>query len=86
MSFKIIKNKIIEDSLRKNNRQYLLGDLKCPQDLNYIFDNNNEIGISDIKEYQVDIAHYHSVCTEYQYVIKGNTKYLDFYAILLHSI
>ena len=64
--------------MRKNNkRQYLLGDLQLPQDLDFIKDKEIEVGLSKYNKYTVEIPHFHTVCTEYQYVLEGKTKYLD---------
>ena len=77
MAIQIIKKDIIEKAFENNDRQYMIGNLKVPQELEFIFDENVEMGISDIKHYQVDKVHYHSNCKEYQYIISGKNKYLD---------
>lgn len=73
----ILKNYEILKSLVDNSRQYLVGDLKIPQKLNFIFDTNIEIGITDYSEYQSELPHTHSVAYEYQYMLSGHTFYLD---------
>ena len=73
----IIRNRYIKSLLLKFQRQYLVGNLLMPQELQNINDDNVEVGITYCKKYKVDAAHYHTACTEYQYVIAGKSKYLD---------
>lgn len=75
--FKMLSNKNIEKSLHGNTRQYLAGQLKLPQILDHIDDPNIEIGITDYDEYFIEQPHWHKVAYEYQYVLSGETKYLD---------
>ena len=67
----------IRTALQGNTRQYLVGQLKLPQSLSHIDDGNIEIGITDYKEYTSEPPHSHKVAFEYQYMISGETKYLD---------
>lgn len=75
--FKMLSNENIEKSLQGNTRQYLVGQLKLPQELEHIDDQNIEIGITDYNEYFIEQPHWHKVAYEYQYVISGETKYLN---------
>lgn len=67
----------IEKVLGHVSRQYLVGDLKKPQELGFVRDNNLEIGITDYSEYTTEAVHYHTEATEYQYMISGWTQYMD---------
>jgi 8-oxo-dGTP diphosphatase len=77
MGFKRIEGSKIEYSLQSSNRQYMVGNLGLPQILEHIHDDNLEIGISDYKAASSEAAHMHSKATEYQYVLKGLTEYMD---------
>ena len=72
-----ISNDKIEKSLKTVTRQYLAGNLSRPQELEYVNDNNLEIGITDYDEYYTEVVHYHTKATEYQYMLSGWTKYMD---------
>jgi len=65
MGFKQIKNTAIESSLASIDRQYLLGRLGRPQELQHIDDEDIEIGISDYKEARYEDAHSHVRAKEY---------------------
>lgn len=67
----------IEESLVGVTRQYLVGDLKRPQKLPHIKDENLEMGITSYSEGGIEGPHYHSTATEYQYVLSGSTTYFD---------
>ena len=73
----VINAKSIEDSLACVNRQYLVGKLSIPQELDYLSDDNVEVGITLYKEDIIEKPHYHSAATEYIYVLEGETKYID---------
>lgn len=75
--FKKLTATAIKDALIGTTRQYLVGNLKLPQELGHIDDTNIEIGITDYKEYSIEAPHWHKVAYEYQYMISGETKYLD---------
>lgn len=77
MSIEVLKNTQIETALDESGRQYLAGDLKRMQKITAIFDSAVEAGISKYAHDKADAAHYHAVCTEYQYVLEGRSKYLD---------
>lgn len=76
-SFDIIYSKEIDEAFKIEKRQYLTGNLKIPQILNHINDNNVEIGISRYKDYGVEVPHYHTEVSEYHIILKGATKYVD---------
>ena len=75
--FKHLEAKDIVSSLENTTRQYLVGQLKLPQILSHYGDENVEIGVTSYKEYTVELPHWHTVAYEYQYMISGETKYLD---------
>ena len=75
--FKKLMASAITDALKGTTRQYLVGNLKLPQELDYIDDSNIEIGVTDYKQYTVEAPHWHKAAFEYQYMLKGETKYLD---------
>ena len=77
MEIKIISQKEINESLKDSTRQYLVGNLQKPQILKHIHDENVEVGFSRCNSFSSPASHYHIVCTEYQYIINGKTKYLD---------
>lgn len=72
-----INNKDIESSLTDNTRQYFAGHLSKPQNLEYIDDEQIEIGITSYSDFTCEKPHYHTQATEYQYMISGMTEYLD---------
>lgn len=74
---KKISNEAIESVLGNNMRQYLVGDLKKPQELEYIFDNKIEVGISLYKEFTSDAPHVHEFVTEYQMILQGYSEIKD---------
>lgn len=75
--FKLIKNLSIRQSLENTTRQYLVGNLKKPQILDFIKNEDVEIGITSYKDYNSELPHKHNVAVEYQYMISGRTQYLD---------
>lgn len=72
-----IRKTEIEDSLAHSTRQYLAGDLKLPQQLGFLFDKNVEIGINKYEHYRWEQPHYHTITSEYCYILSGETKYID---------
>lgn len=74
---KIIRSDAIDKSLLNNNRQYLVGNLSLPQELEHIMDEKLEIGITSYTEFKSELPHYHTQAYEYQYLISGRTEYLD---------
>ncbi|MDD3040621.1 cupin domain-containing protein [Bacteroides sp.] len=75
--FKKLTATSINDAIKSTTRQYLAGHLNLPQELDHIDDTNIEIGITDYKEYTIEAPHCHKVAYEYQYMISGETKYLN---------
>jgi quercetin dioxygenase-like cupin family protein len=73
----IIKNDKILKALEGTTRQYLVGKLSKPQELEYIEDEKLEIGITSYNEYNSEMPHYHTQAYEYQYIVRGMTEYLD---------
>lgn len=71
-----IKNEDIENVLKSVSRQYLVGNLKKPQKMDFIRDEHLEIGITNYDKYTTEVAHYHTEAVEYQYMLSGWTKYL----------
>lgn len=52
--FDVICSNEIDKAFVKEERQYLTGNLKLPQVLNFIKDNNVEIGMSRYKDYKIE--------------------------------
>lgn len=75
--FDIIYSEEIDKAFESEQRQYLTGNLKLPQVLTNIKDENVEIGISRYKEYNVEQPHYHTHVSEYHIIISGETKYVN---------
>ena len=75
--FDVICSNEIDKAFVKEERQYLTGNLKLPQVLNFIKDNNVEIGMSRYKDYKIENPHYHTEVAEYHLIIKGETKYVN---------
>ncbi len=67
----------IERSLAHSTRQYLAGDLKLPQQLAFLRDEEIEAGISSYPCYKWEQPHYHTLTSEYCYILSGETKYVD---------
>lgn len=67
----------IEDALTHSTRQYLTGNLKLPQELRFIRDTAIESGISSYPAYKWEQPHYHTVTSEYCYILAGETKYVN---------
>ncbi len=67
----------IRSSLKDTTRQYFAGDLQKPQNLVFLRRDDIEIGITDYKDYNEEQPHFHTVVTEFQYMIDGWTKYKD---------
>jgi len=67
----------ITNALSDNTRQYLIGNLKLPQELEHIQDSDLEIGITDYKQATSEAPHTHTRAKEYQYMIGGRTEYLN---------
>lgn len=67
----------IQAALKKQECVYLCGDLKLPQVLKEIKDDKIEIGYCSYEKYEAKLPHFHPLVTEYQYLLKGECKYLD---------
>ena len=76
-SFSILQNSEIMNALRNHHRQYLVGTLQNPQDLNHISDTEIEVGITSYQEWAIEPTHFHTRNTEYMYMLEGETKYLN---------
>lgn len=72
-----IRNKEITKVFEETTRQYLVGNLGRPQELNHFQDDKLEIGITSYKEPNCEAPHYHTQAYEYQYIISGETEYID---------
>ena len=72
----IIRGNDLDKALESAYRVYLCGDLKKPQDLKWIHDENVEMGISYYKEFTADQPHYHLHATEYNFILEGKSKFL----------
>lgn len=73
----IIREGVISETLKKNHRQYLVGDLKQAQELQHLQDKNVEVGITEYKTFGWEKPHYHPIVCEYQMVLEGVAKYVD---------
>jgi uncharacterized cupin superfamily protein len=68
----------IEEALTKTSRQYFVGNLKLPQMIEHIADDDVEIGISYYKENNShEAAHWHPIQKEFHYMISGRTIYTN---------
>ncbi len=74
---RILRNDEIKKALNEHGHQYLAGKLSKKQVLGELKDENINVGIGTHRIYEAEEAHYHSVCTEYQYVLRGKAKYFD---------
>ena len=66
----------IHETLKSTYRVYLCGNLKRPQELQWIQDEKIEVGISHYPKYTADHPHFHAAVTEYNYVVDGCSKVL----------
>ena len=73
----IITQEQIQNVLLNEHRQYLVGDLKLPQRLQYIYDDKVEMGITRFEKYACEKPHFHPIVTEYQIILNGEAKYVD---------
>ena len=83
--FVLIDSSKIEKALSESTREYLVGDLKKPQKLDFIKTSELEVGISNYHHSKVEPAHTHTVCNEYQYMLSGYTEYLNIDNGIVHS-
>ena len=75
--FITITDSEIKESLKGVTRQYIVGNLQKPQNLKFLRREDIEIGITNYDEYNEEQPHFHTVVTEFQYMISGWTKYKD---------
>jgi 8-oxo-dGTP diphosphatase len=73
----ITNNEQITKALEDSSRQYLVGKLTRPQELEYIEDDKLEIGITSYDECTAELPHFHTQAYEYQYILSGSTEYMD---------
>ncbi|MBT2723309.1 cupin domain-containing protein [Bacillus sp. ISL-46] len=73
----VIKNEQVTRALESSMRQYLVGKLSRPQELEYIEDEKLEIGITSYAEFTTELPHYHTQAYEYQYILSGSAEYMD---------
>lgn len=67
----------IAASLEGTTRQYLVGNLARPQELDHVTDERAEVGLTVYTTPTGESPHSHRSATEYQYVVSGWTRYLD---------
>ncbi len=66
----------VREALKTSDRVYLCGNLKKPQDLEWIHDTGIEIGLSHYKFFSADRPHLHINAAEYNFVMDGASKVL----------
>lgn len=76
-TFTLISKIDIDNSLQKTSRQYLVGNLKKPQEVLHIVDECIEVGITSYDKFTSEDAHKHSEAIEYQLMLSGYTEYYD---------
>lgn len=73
--FDFFSGEVLKETLKKNYRIYLCGNLSVPQEaLDCIYDDKLEIGTSFYEFYTADVPHYHKNATEYNFVVYGTVK------------
>lgn len=72
-----VTNFDIKKSFRGVTRQYIVGNIKKPQNLTFIRRGDIEIGITSYVDYSEEPPHFHTKVTEFQYMISGWTQYMD---------
>ena len=75
MGFKKIDGSELERVLTKYGRQYLVGNLKLPQQLAHVESSDIEIGITHYDDATYEAPHWHPTQHEYQLMLSGKTKY-----------
>lgn len=73
----VLKKTKIDKAMQQSKRQYLVGNLALPQELEYLSDDQVEAGITEYQEYTIEKPHYHTVTTEYMFMLEGASKYMD---------
>jgi hypothetical protein len=61
--------------LKKAGRQYLVGNLTRPQEINHINDKDIEIGITCYDVDTEELPHWHPIQKEFQFMLEGYTCY-----------
>ena len=61
--------------LNKTGRQYLVGNLKRPQEIKHINDKDIEIGITCYEVDTEELPHWHPIQKEFQFMLEGYTTY-----------
>ena len=75
MSINYLDGKQIAKALSETYRVYLCGNLSSPQpELEWLHDDHVEMGMSNYTTFTADKPHLHKVATEYNYVLKGESK------------
>ncbi len=74
---KKISGAAIKDALSGTTRQYLAGNLKRPHDLQHVYHEGVEVGITKYTCPTTEAPHTHSIAYELQLMITGRTAYLD---------
>jgi 8-oxo-dGTP diphosphatase len=73
-----ISGQEIDQALRNDTRQYLVGDLQKPQALQHVPSSLIEVGITRYEnEGKLELPHRHKQAFEFQYMTAGLTAYLD---------
>ena len=72
----LIHGEVLNQALNKSYRVYLCGDLKKTQEIGWIYDTKNEVGVSFYQYFTADQPHFHTTATEYNYIISGSSKIL----------
>lgn len=75
--FQVWRGTRLDEVLSRFSRQYLVGNLKRPQEVGFRTDDRLEVGITSYVEPSVEEPHGHSEATEFQYMLSGQTEYLD---------
>lgn len=75
--FEKVSSRSLEQALQETRRQYLAGHLSRAQRVREIPDDNIEAGISRYPNASVEQPHTHTEVSEYHYMVKGMTEYLD---------
>lgn len=72
----LLRKSQINNAITRNFRQYFIGNLKNPQELDYIELGDLEIGTSLYQNPKADKPHFHEISSEIIYILKGTYKIL----------
>lgn len=72
----VLRKDDIQSALKAQGRQYFIGDLKRPQQLEYMNLGDLEVGSTLYQQVASDTPHYHSKSSEIIYVLRGCYKIL----------